>query len=600
MRKFPDWSTGVNHKGICTSHVSTAADLSNYNFQWMASQSRITPERIVLAGAALAALAYLRDLRYDFILDDVPLILMNPRIASLRNWKSLFLVDLFEVKHAQAAMEMGGLLYRPTYRLWQAVNAQLFGLVLPWWHLTSLLLHIAVVVLVFLLGIRLLKDRWTAALAAVLFAVHPIHAESVVYVTASTDLLVTLFSLVSVLAYCRFREDGAAAIYYACSIFSAALAMFSKETAAMLPWLLVAYEALRDTPSWKPQGWRRFAWTLPFFGVVAAYAAVRTLLFGFGTGSGPGGNRLATFLDIPLVALVYLRNLVWPFRLSFFYPAQWGSQWTVARAIGLVVVMIAAIYLWRLFRGQSGVRLQLLWAAILPIPALVVVYSFVRENWVHDRHMYFTSIPICLIAAALLLDSRWPAKYSVPVATATATILLASLVMQVPRFADDATIYATAIEVAPRSFLAHSYYAQSLWNYGRTDEALREFELVTKLSPQSANAHERYGAALAQLGRNGEARAEFDVALACPQGPPESRALLLSEAAQLELKRADFPEAAEHAREAAELAPDALNYHAVLAEALRQEGHTDEAAAAMKIEAGIRSRTVQQRRASSD
>ena len=586
---------GVNHEEVtCRTHPPET-DVPNYNFHSMASQPRITPDRIVLAGAALAALAYLQDLRYDFILDDVPLILLNPRITELRHWKSLFVQDLFNVKHAQAATEMGGLHYRPIYQLWQTVNGGLFGLILPWWHLTSLLLHMAVVFLVFFLGLRLLKDRWTAALAAVLFAVHPIHVESVVYVTASTDLLVTLFSLASFLAYCRFREDGAGAIYYAGAIFSAALAMLSKETAAMLPWLLVAYEALRDAPPEKAQPWRRFVWTLPFFGVVGGYAAVRTLLFGFGVGSGPGGNRLATFLDIPLVSLVYLRNLVWPFRLSFFYPAEWGSQWTVGRAIGFAGVVVAAIWLWRRFRGRNGLRLQLLWIAILPIPALVAVYSLVRENWVHDRHMYFTSVSICLIAAALLLDSRWPAKYAALAATATVAILLASLAMQIPRFTDDATIYATAIQVAPRSFLANSYYAQSLWNYGRTEEGLREFKFVTELAPRSANAHERYGAALEQLGRDDEARAEFNAALGCPPGPPESRALLLSEAAQLELKRADFSDAAAHAREAAKLDPDALNYHALLAEALRQEGRLADADEQMQAEMDLRRRALQQR-----
>jgi protein O-mannosyl-transferase len=562
----------------------------------MPSSTRITPDRVVLAGALLAALAYLQDLRYDFILDDVPLILLNPRIASLRNWRSLFVTDLFEMKHARAAMEMGGLLYRPVYRLWQMLNAQVFGIVLPWWHLASLLLHVAVIFLVYQLGIKLLKDRWTAALAAALFAVHPIHAESVVYVTASTDLLVALFGIVSFLAYYRFREEAASPIYYAGSILAAVLAMLSKETAAMLPWLLVAYEAMRENPPGAPRNWRNLAWTLPFFGVVGAYAVVRTMLFGFGAGSGPGGNRLATFLDMPLVLLVYLRNLLWPFRLSFFYPAEWGSHWTLVRALSFLLVIAAAGYLWTRFRDRSGLRLQLVWAAILPLPALLVVYSFVRENWVHDRHMYLVSVPICLIAAAFLTDPRWPAKYSAIVSAAVVAVLAVSLAMQIPRFTDDETIYADALKVAPRSFLAHSYHGQALWNYGRKDDALREFRFAAELSPQSPNAHERYGAALADLGRDDEARAEFEAALHCAPGPPASRALLLSEAAQLELKRSEFSEAAAHLREAVQLAPETVNYHALLAEALNLEGQTEEAAEEMRLESGIRQKYLQERR----
>jgi tetratricopeptide (TPR) repeat protein len=567
----------------------------------MPMPSRITPDRAVLAGALLAALAYIQDIRYDFILDDVPLILMNNRITSLRNWKSLFVTDLFEMRHAKATMEMGGLLYRPIYRLWQMLNAQLFGVVVPWWHVTSLLLHVGVIFLVYRLGIQLLKDRWTAALAAALFAAHPIHAESVVYVTASTDLLVTLFALASFLAYFRFREEGASPIYYIASIFAAALAMLSKETAAMVPWLLVAYEAIRETlPGTPRQSRRRFAWTLPFFGVVGAYAGVRAVLFGFSAGTGPGGDRIATFLDMPLVLIAYLRNLFWPFRLSFFYPAEWGSHWTLVRGISCLAALAVAGYLWNRFRDRPELRLQLLWAAILPLPALLVVYSFVRENWVHDRHMYLVSVPICLIAAALLADLQWHTKYSVIASVGIVAILLVSLAIQVPRFSDDATIYASALKVAPRSFLAHSYHGEALWNYGRKDEGLREFKFAAELSPQSSNAHERYGAALAELGRDDEARAEYETALHCAPGPAESRAFLLAEAAQLELRHSEFSEAAAHLREAVHLAPQTLNYHALLAEALRQQGRVGEAGEEMQVEATIRRRVAQEQRASVD
>ena len=71
----------------------------------------------------------------------------------------------------------------------------------------------------------------------------------------------------------------------------------------MFPWLLVAYEALRETPSGELQSWKRFVPTLPFFAVVGAYVAVRTLLFGLNTGQGPGGSRFAALLDIGAAAI---------------------------------------------------------------------------------------------------------------------------------------------------------------------------------------------------------------------------------------------------------------------------------------------------------
>jgi tetratricopeptide (TPR) repeat protein len=567
----------------------------------MASPSRITPDRVVLAGALLAALAYIQDLRYDFILDDVPLILINETLRSWHNWKSMFLTNIFAAKSQALPVEITAVHYRPIYRLWQLMNARVFGFVIPWWHLTSLLLHLCVVFLVYVLGLKVLKNRWTAALAATLFAVHPIHAESVAYVTASTDLLVTLFSLVAFLAYFRYREEGASLASYIVSIVAAAMAMLSKETAVMFPFLLVAYELLRETPADVPQAKSRLrplAWTLPFFAVVGAYVAVRSFLFGLNTGPGSGASRLAAFLDIPLVSIVYLRNLVWPFRLSFFYPSEWSSHWTFARGVAVAFALAAAAYLWRKFREQKPLRLQLVWAVILFAPAALGVYAFVREDWVHDRHMYLASVPICFIAAALLTHPKWPAKYAAIASIAVVAILLTALAVQVPRFSDDATIYESALKVAPRSFLAHSYYGEALWNYGRKDEAIREFKFVTELSPQSSTAHERYGAALAEIGRDDEAGAEYEAALRCVPSSPKFRAFLLSETAQLELKHSEFSAAAEHMSEAVKLAPDALNYHALLAQALSHEGQTQEAETEMRLEAGVRRQIAQEERAS--
>jgi hypothetical protein len=566
----------------------------------MPLQSRVNPDRAVLVGALLAALVYLQDIRYDFLLDDYPLILMNESIASWRNWKMAFVNHIFAVKSATVPVDLAALHYRPVYKLWQMLHVQLFGFVLPWWHLSSLLLHFGVVLLVYQLGIKLLKNRWTAALAALLFAFHPIHVESVAYVSASTDLLVTLFALISFLAYFEFREQGAAPLYFIASVLAAALAMMSKETAVMFPWLLVAYEALRGTPPGTRPSWKRYAWTLPFFAVVGVYAAARTLLFGLNTGQGPGGSRVTALLDIPLVLIVYLHNLLWPFRLSFFYPAQWGSQWTLLKGAAVVLVVLAAIFLWNRYRDRPGVRLQLLWAAILFVPAVMGVYAFLPEDWIHDRHMYLVSVPVCLIAAAFLMDPKWPAKASVIVSSIVLAVLLIDTAIQVPRFTDEITIFTSALKVAPHSLLAHGFYGEGLWLYGRHEEGLREFKICIELSPKSSIAYERYGEALEEIGRYDEAGAAYAKALQWSTRATPFRAYLLSEMAGIELKHSEFPEAEDHLREALQIAPQTVNDHAMLAKALREQGRTKEADEEMDLEASVRQRFIQEQHASKD
>jgi protein O-mannosyl-transferase len=550
----------------------------------MSSPSRITPERAVLLGAVLALLAYIQDLRFDFILDDVPLIALNDSVASLRNWKMAFLQNIGAMKGPKIPVEFTAVHYRPVYILWQMLNAQVFGFIVPWWHLASLLLHFAVIFLVYQVGVKLLKDEWTAALGALLFAFHPIHVESVAYITASTDVLVTLFALISFLAYYRFREIGGSPFYLAVSVFAAALAMMSKETAVMMPWLLVAYEALREPQPGTQQTWKRFAWTLPFFAVVGAYLTARTLLFGLNGGPGPGGSRIAALLDIPLVLMAYLYNLSWPFRLSFFYPAEWGAQWTLWKGAALLLVSPAAFFLWRRYRDRSGMRLLFSWAAILFVPALLSVSAMVREDWVHDRHMYLTSFPLCLIAATFLTDPRWPRKASVIASSAILAILLVATAFQVPKFSDNVTIYASALKVAPHSYLLHTFYAAGLWSYGRYDEGLREYELCTEMAPKSPSAYEGYGAALNQLGRSDAAMAEYQKALQWSPRPTPVRAHILYEIAEIELGRSEYPAAADHLREAVQLAPQALSYHSLLAQALRSLGRAKEADEEARLE----------------
>ncbi len=560
----------------------------------MPSQSRVTPDRAVLVGVLLAAAIYCRDLKYDFILDDIALVLMNQATMSWHNLKTIFTTDAFfahgpSISNAAAAMH-----YRPVYMLWFMLNQQFFGSVFPWWHLTSLLLHISAVVLVYKLGVKLLKEPWTAALAALLFAFHPIHVESVSYVSAATDLLVANFMLISFLSYARFREDGSRAVYLAIAVFSAALAMLSKETGAMFPWILVAYEALRVTPPGAARRWKEFVWTLPFFAVVAAYGLVRTLLFGSNAGPGPGSgsSRFAAFLDTPLVLLAYLRNLLWPFRLSFFYPVEWGSSWTFAKGLGVALALLFAMFLWKHFRDRSGLRLQLLWTMILFVPPLVAVSTFVKEDWVHDRHMYVVSVPFCLIIATLLTDPKLPRRASIVLSSMILLILSLETLVQVPRFSDATSIFESALKVAPRNVLVHHYYASALCGSQHYEECFRELRITEELWPREPMIHGNFADELNGIGREKEATAEYTRALELAPRPTPYRAYLLYRLAEIKLKDSKFAEGENYVREAVQISPQTATYHDVLAQALRQEGRTQEADEQVRLEASLQKNVI--------
>jgi tetratricopeptide (TPR) repeat protein len=554
----------------------------------MSSQSRVTPDRTVLAGLLLTAAVFLQDLRYDFVIDDVQLVLLNQNALSWHNLKIIFTKDIFFVEGPRVPDVMAALHYRPIFTLWMMINQTLFGSVIPWWHLTSLLLHVGVVFLVYRLGTKLLNDNWAAALAALIFAFHPIHVESVSYVSASTDLLVTFFLIISFLYYARFREDNASPRYLAIAIFTAALAMLSKETAAMYPWLLIAYEALRELPSGSTvRRWKQVAWTLPFFAVVGIYSLARLLLLGRTVGTAPGSVRLEAFRDSPLVFLAYLRNMLWSVRLSFFYPTEWASQWTVFKGVEIGLVLLAASLIWNHYSGRPLVRMQILWMAILFVPPIVATSTFLKEDWVHDRHMYLVSVPFCLLAAALLTDAKIPRNASSAAGAAIVAMLLVETALQVPRFTDGITLFESSLKVAPSNAIAHRDYAFALNSYGRYDESFREYRIAAEMRPHDAAAYGSFGEALAEVGRDDDAAAEYEKALQLSPKPTPYRAFLLYRIAAIKVKYSHPVEGEAYLREAIQIAPDTPSYHAILAEALRQQGRTQEAGEQMLLEASV-------------
>lgn len=554
----------------------------------------ITPDRAVWLGSMLALAAYCRDLRYDFILDDEVLILLNGTIASWHNWKLLFLTDIMESSHS---VIINAIHYRPVYMMWLMMNSQLFGKITPWWHLTSLLLHLVVTLLVYCLGAAVLREKWPAALGALFFALHPIHVESVAYISASADLLVACFALASLLAYHRFRQEDRHFGWLIVSLIASALAMFSKENGLMVPWLVVAYEVFQGSPENTFLSYRRFLWSVPYFGLVGAYLAVRTFLFGLNLGPGPdiqGISRLAAFLKAPLVLLLYFRNFLWPLHLSFYYPVEWTSRWTAVKSCAFVLVLLAVWILWRRQRNRPAVRLLLIWTAILFLTPVSGVSIFRNGDWVHDRHMYVVSIPFCLLAATLLTHSGITLRGSLFAGSFVSLTLLLLTVGSVPRFEDSNSIYPSALREAPDNWIAHHFYAIALGNQRRHEESLREHRLALQLAPKSPMTHEAYAAALLEVGRDDEAMTEFRSALILLPKQPRFRALILYELADLEVKNGNYAQAIEHLREAVNLDSQAMNYHLLLARALAHEGHAQEAEEEIRKETALRERTLHQ------
>jgi len=185
---------------------------------------------------AIAFLAYVPTLGFQFVYDDKPFIVQNPAIHAWRYLPHYF------TSHAWAELypNVSGNYYRPLFLLWFRLNHAWFGLDPKGWHLTTVLCHVAATYLVFAVVRRLAASPWIAFSAATLFALHPAHIESVAWVCGVTDPLMAIFLIGSFLAYLRFREEHRwSRMGLALALF--ALGLFAKETAVVLGPLVFLY-----------------------------------------------------------------------------------------------------------------------------------------------------------------------------------------------------------------------------------------------------------------------------------------------------------------------------------------------------------------------
>src|SRR5579872_3731687 len=187
---------------------------------------------LVILAATLAA--YSPALSFQFTYDDFPQIVHNKLIQS---WQY---VGLYPKIHVWAQSSLWGNYYRPLFLFLLLLEHTAFGLHPMGWHAVSIAFHLGVVLFVFALANEFI-DEQSALVSALIFALHPIHIESVAWVSGVTDPMLAVFSLACILYFIRFRKRGRYFLL-ALSLLFYAGALLSKETAIIVPGLLLAYE----------------------------------------------------------------------------------------------------------------------------------------------------------------------------------------------------------------------------------------------------------------------------------------------------------------------------------------------------------------------
>ena len=531
-----------------------------------------------LIAVLLIAVAYARAPFLGFVFDDTYLVKANPYITSVQHIPSYFTEHIWS-KLVLARKNY----YRPIFLLWLLGNYKAFGLDPLGWHLSSLLLHLGNAVMLYLLALRLIRQRFGALAVSLFFGLHPVQVENVVWASASTELLGTFLALAAMLCYLRSLEIPARRLLLlATSVFLYALAVMTKETAILLPAIIFLHEwqgrpaALAPLgPRPRPAAFRAaLRESFPFVLTAIAYMAARVAVLGSVGMVVVQMTRRVWMLTIPSILRAYLVHVVWPARLSAFYDYPYITEFS-ARSVLLpsAVLLALALLLFAATRKTPGAQLAAAWMVLPLLPALDVPV-FPHGEILHDRYLYHPLVGVSLLVGfgVAALARRWTSP--VPRLALYSTAATVALALGVATFhqtgfwIDDFALYSRGVAVAPHSGFANNNLGALLLSRGQWDEAMADFRRAIEYSPNFYLAHYDMGLAYYRVGRYSEAEACFKRAIALAPDDPESNLSL----GMTYFRTGRLPLAMDYVRRAIALKPSGPGYHFALGVMLKQAG----------------------------
>jgi tetratricopeptide (TPR) repeat protein len=544
----------------------------------------VSPMRGATVAVLLATLlGFARTLAYDFVWDDALLIQRSQR---LQDWTQL---PALLSSHFWSEVHEGSHYYRPLVSMSFFLDVQTWGFNPMGFHLTNLLAHLATALAVLALARRLTGSVLAAAVAGIAFALHPIHTESVTFISGRTDVLATLFFLLALLGYVRWRQEGGL-LTFTGSLVAFFLGLAAKEVAVTLPLVLVLYDR---TVGSKERGAGAIARALTRYaaygGVIAVYLLVRMASLGALVDSEPGtwGTLLTRILTVTKIVATYAWLTLVPFPANPYYvivPVLWPppTDWWMA-AGGLTVLL--ALTVWAAWRAPIW-GFAAIWFWVTLIPSVGVDLLPVPTAVMAERFLYLPSVGFCLLlgmGVRLLLSSgrALAADQLRPVpALGLATLLLGYVVLTLWRnepWKDHYSLYSYMVEMSPESDLPHVNLALVHLPRGEVLEAYAHFKRGAEIAPRNARALVGLGLTETMLGNREEGLQHALEGSRQAANNPQVLAFL----AQLYLLREEPEHAVTVYEESLRLYPDQAHATILFARALGQVGRSEDAEVAL-------------------
>jgi tetratricopeptide (TPR) repeat protein len=538
---------------------------------------------IAVCALLLAAVAAVfgQTVGYEFVnYDDDLYVSENPRISA--GLSGAAVVRAFTESHAFN--------WHPLTTLSHLLDCQIYGLRPGGHHLTNVLLHAAVAILLFLVVQRMTGAIWPSAFVAAAFAVHPLRVESVAWIAERKDLLSGLFFVLTLGAYVRYAACRSSWMRYAALIAVYALGLLAKPMLVTLPLvlLLLDYWPLRangrttSAAGNAPQPacadasiGHLLLEKIPLF-VLAAGSCLVTLLVQREALESIERFSLPIRIGNALVAYaVYLRQLFWPIDLAVLYPhpGKHLSLWAVGGAVLLLLAISAAVWIGR--RRHPYLIVGWLWYLVMLVPVIGLIQVGVQSH--ADRYTYLPQIGLLLAltwAARDLLARRPNGRW---IACAGAGLILAALlaiaIRQTMYWHDSETLWRHTLACESRIVQAHNQLGIVLDKKGQIDPAFEQFQAAIEVDPRYARAYSNLGFVWQQKGQVAEAIACYQRSL---QIEPRFAQAHCNWSDTL-IKMGRFDEAMDHCRQALELDPRNIAAQIAMAKLLQRAERWPEA-----------------------
>jgi tetratricopeptide (TPR) repeat protein len=529
---------------------------------------------ILLALALLTFVVYLPVRNHDFVrYDDDVYVTNNTVVKSGLSWQGIKWA--FVTEHGANWHPLTWLSLMLDCRLFCA--ASLTGGVQPGpLHIVNVLFHIANALLLFIVFNRMTKALWQSAFIAALFALHPLHVESVAWIAERKDVLSTLFWLLTMLAYVRYVERSSAGRYILALIFFA-LGLLAKPMLVTLPFvlLLLDYWPLGRFENSKFSIRNSIIEKLPFF-FLSILSSVITFVVQQKGGAVFAGDivpfnvRLANAI---CSYFVYIEKMFWPVRLAVLYPYN-GISLVKVLLSAIILVLITVLVLYN-YRRRKYLVVGWLWYLGTLVPVIGIVQAGVQAF--ADRYTYvpLTGLFImCVFASADLLKNVPFKKYIL--ATSATIILLACTILttvQLIYWKDSVLLFERALAVTENNVHMLNNYGNALGAMGRHKEAAKVLEQAVRGLPDSYEIRNNYGRALQNLGKLDEAIEQYQIALKIEPTADFARYNLSVALAA----KGNFDAAIEQCRIALAARPDDAEMHTQLGIFFQNQGKNKEA-----------------------